>query len=120
MKIYDANDGDRWRAAREELRAKCCGELDASGTCFAPACRQGEALKAMDEMLDYIEFGDSERKRFEEELSQYEARCYARGLREDEIRQLAEVCYDAAAIGEGHTVTSYEYAIRRALTKEPK
>ena len=58
--MFNADDGDRWRQAREELRARCCGDLDASGTCFAPACRQGEALKAMDEMWDHIE--DLERR----------------------------------------------------------
>ena len=63
MKTYDADDGDRWREARKELQAKCCGEVDVSGTCFAPACRQGEALKAMDEMLEHIESSDVERKR---------------------------------------------------------
>ena len=68
MKPYSADDGDRWRKAREELRAKCCGELDASGTCFAPACRQGEALKAMDEMLEHIDSSDGERKKLETEL----------------------------------------------------
>jgi hypothetical protein len=60
-KLYDADDGDRWRKAKHDLQAKCCGEVDASGTCFAPACRQGEALKAMHEMLEHIDFCERER-----------------------------------------------------------
>jgi hypothetical protein len=63
QKVFDADDGDRWRRAREDLRAKCCGEVDSSGTCFAPACRQGEALKAMDEMFDHMSRIEAELKR---------------------------------------------------------
>ena len=64
-KLYDADDHDRWRKAKHELQEKCCGEVDSVGTCLAPACRQGEALRAMHEMLEYIDFSDGERKRLE-------------------------------------------------------
>lgn len=33
----------------------------------------------------------------------------------ERVRSLAETCFDKASIGDGHTVTSYEYAIYRAL-----
>lgn len=44
------------RAANTWLNeGDCCGQLDASGTCMAPACIFGEALKMANEAADRIE-----------------------------------------------------------------
>ena len=41
---------ERLRAANTWLNeGDCCGQLDASGTCMAPACIFGEALKMANE-----------------------------------------------------------------------
>lgn len=46
----------RLRAANTWLNeGDCCGQLDASGTCMAPACIFGEALKMTNEAADRIE-----------------------------------------------------------------
>ena len=47
---------ERLRAANTWLNeGDCCGQLDASGTCMAPACIFGEALKMAHEAADRIE-----------------------------------------------------------------
>lgn len=46
----------RLRAANTTLNeGDCCGQLDASGTCTAPACIFGEALKMTHDAADEIE-----------------------------------------------------------------
>ena len=47
---------ERLRAANTWLNeGDCCGQLDASGTCMAPACIFGEALKMAHEAAARIE-----------------------------------------------------------------
>ena len=44
------------RSAKTWLNeGECCGQIDASGTCMAPACIFGEALKLSTEAADEIE-----------------------------------------------------------------
>lgn len=47
---------ERLRSANTWLNeGDCCGQLDVSGTCMAPACIFGEALKMAQEAADRIE-----------------------------------------------------------------
>jgi hypothetical protein len=49
-------DVTRWRNSREWLNGgECCGDTDSVGTCAAPACIFGEAVKELQLAADRIE-----------------------------------------------------------------
>lgn len=92
----------RLRAANTWLNeGDCCGQLDASGTCMAPACIFGEALKMAQEAAARIEQleaeGDKSRARGDRMRMALEDIAYGDPLHnEDDLMRIAR-----AALEEG-------------------